>query len=319
MGRYALDTGEYISMRTRATVICLVAGLLALPLHLPSQASTNPTLAGITTIRASNTALVDVVLAKSVVLPSARRLRAPEGPAPWLRIAGPGRVVGVVLTPEYSDDPLFDSLIAIRFQRCEGCRPVNALSGPTNEKGKIRLKAGNYRLRVLADGDPVEIRLELPGLSGTSVIVAKRETSSDTETPTGYVDVSDNVTVYSAGASYRNRNSQAIFMAVNVLRDEEYRGGAFHECVTPDHQTPDDAERVMCVPIGGFQFSHTDLIQAVQPTDKGLIVVSLFGINDRLDNEFNGDTSRLHYNFRVASPGSLGELWSQAAVIGVEV
>lgn len=307
-------------MKIRIVLAALLV-MAALPAGPTAAAAEQPTLGARNTITAPRNGSIDVTLPRDVTLPLKSRGRAAPGPAPWISFEGTGRVLGVMLIPEGATSALSYGLITVQFRGCRRptCseRPVNALM--VNGKvfhGRETLRAGDYRLYVFGDGAPVKVRLELPTLTGVTEISVGQSTHVDVATPQAEVERHDDITTHWAGASYEMKTNQGLFMAVNVMRDENYRSEWFDECLSPDHETPDDIEKRQCVPMGGFTFLHgPSVVRLLQPRKGGFTLMTFVGLHGGNDNIFNGDSARHHYVFRVFSPGSMGELWSQGALL----
>lgn len=285
--------------------------------HVPDASAI---LAGHNTITARHSATLTVELPHDVTLPLKTRHRSPDGPADWLTFDGDGRVVAIILGAKNDPNGWFDGLVAVRYQSCRrGCKhaPVNALGIKGKAyRGKATLSAGVYALHVLTDGAPVTIQLRLHSLQGTSRFEVTQDVPSDVRTPEVKIDPHDDVTAYSAGSTYRFPGPSGLLMTVNVMRDDNYHGGHFQECIAPDHPVPDDVEELQCVPLGwGITFAHTDSLSMAMPHRGGFILTTFFGTTDAFDGPFNGDSRAMHYSFRVLSPGPMGELWSQGALL----
>jgi hypothetical protein len=108
-------------------------------------------------------------------------------------------------------------------------------------------------------------------------------------------------------------------MSVNVMRDENYRDAWFDQCLVSDHTGPDETEQQYCVvPAGGGNYFVRPLDPTkIHPKRGGFILTTFVGLSDLEDNALNGDSSRYHYSFRVISPGSMGELWSQGVLLSL--
>lgn len=301
----------------------LGAVLLASLLAPTGPAAAMPTVLGAhNTFTAVRDGAVDVVLPRDVTLPLKTNHRAEGGPASWITFEGGGRVTGIVLMPRASDDAVTHGLVATQFRSCRsGCReqPVNALMvNGTSYRGRETLRSGEYRLYVFTDGAEVTIDLDLPQLTGGAAILVGGPGSADIRTPAESIDHRGDVTAYGANASYAMETGAGIFMAVNVMRDENYKDASFDECLKPDHDVPDDLEKTYCFPTGpGITFVRPLDPTKLQPRRGGFILTTFVGLNDRADNVFNGDSSLHHYSFRVISPGSIGELWSQGVLLSV--
>lgn len=89
--------------------------------------------------------------------------------------SGPGRVVGIVLVEEGGPLRKAFELISVRWSFCgsPGCSPgphdeYELTTSPDFGRKRWRIPAGNYRLYLVADGEPVEVTLRLHGLDGTT-------------------------------------------------------------------------------------------------------------------------------------------------------
>ena len=100
-----------------------------------------------------------------------------------LSVSGNGRAVAAVLQRVGATKPT-EAVVVARFNGCDtpGCAP--AADSPSfvyvreaegfrrDSEGRPILAAGSYRLSVLSDGAPVEVRLRLDGLSGSTSLEA---------------------------------------------------------------------------------------------------------------------------------------------------
>ncbi|HEX2057831.1 MAG TPA: hypothetical protein VHI71_05630 [Actinomycetota bacterium] len=283
-----------------------------------------PVLGAHNTFTAVRDGSVDVVLPRDVDLPLKTNHRAESGPAPWITFEGGGRVTGIVLISRGSTDAVSHGLVATRFRSCRrGCseRPVNALMiNGKAYRGSETLHSGEYRLYVFTDRDEVTISLDLPQLTRGANIEIGNPGFADIRTPAVSVEYRDGATAYSAHASYAMKTRAGIFMSVNVMHDENYRDASFDECFSPDHTGPDELEEHYCaVPFGGFHFVRPLDPLKIEPKRGGFILTTFVGLGryNWPEEVFNGDTSLNHYSFRVISPGSIGELWSQGVLLSL--
>lgn len=287
-----------------------------------SHAQAQPRLGAHNTITGARDGTVDVVLPRDVTLPLKLETRSEAGPAPWITFEGGGRVTGIVLMPTTSNDAISSGLVAIQFRACKRrCseRPVNALMvNGSVFHGHETLPKGDYRLYVFGDGSPVKVKLQLADLTGVTEVSVGPSVDVDVATPEASVQQHDDVTIHWAAASYAMKSHSGLFMAVNVMRDENYRSEWFDECLSSDQDLPDNIERWQCAPMGGFTFFQgPSVVRMLQPRKGGFIVITFVGLDDSLDNVFNGNSALQHYVFRVFSPGSMGELWSQGALLSL--
>ncbi|HEX2296789.1 MAG TPA: hypothetical protein VHN37_15960 [Actinomycetota bacterium] len=310
---------ESIPMAVRAVLgVALLASVLC-----PTDAVSagQPVLGAHNTITAARDGAVDVVLPRDVTLRLEEKARAETGPAPWITFNGGGRAVGIVLIPRGSNDALSYGLVATQFRSCRrNCaeRPVNALMiNGAFFRGRETLNAGEYRLYVFTDSKDVAISLDLPQLRGTTDVHVGGPGFADIQTPAVGVDHRQEVTGYSANATYEMEANAGIFMSVNVMRDENYRDASFDECLSPDHVVPDDLERTYCFPTGGMAFVRPLDPTKIHPKRGGFVLTTFVGLHEWEDDVFNGDSSLHHYSFRVVSPGSIGELWSEGVLLSL--
>lgn len=310
---------EFIPMLVRAVLGAVVfASALC---SIGPAAAGPPVLGAHNTFTAVKDGAVDVLLPRDVQLPLKQEARAETGPAPWITFNGGGRATGIVLLPRGATEAVTQGLVAAQFRSCRNrCRerPVNALMiNGASYHGSETLSSGEYRLYVFTDGDEVTVNLHLPQLNGGANLRVRGRSFADIRTPTAGVESRDHATAYSARASYEMKGHAGIFMSVNVMRDENYRDAHFDQCLSSDHVGPDELEQDYCtVPTGeGILFVRPLEPTMMQPKRGGFILTTFVGLDDRGDNIFNGDSSLNHYSFRVVSPGSLGELWSQAVLL----
>lgn len=307
-------------MATRALLATVFLASVLCPTDLAFAAQ--PVLGAHNTITAVRDGTVDVVLPRDVTLPLKENHRAESGPAPWITFNGGGRATGIVLIPRGSSDGISYGVVATQFRACQsGCRerPVNALMiNGASFRGSETIRSGDYRLYVFTDGDEVTIDLDLPQLMGDTEIDVGRPGFAHIRTPAMTVDHRGDGTAYSASASYEMNTQAGIFMSVNVMRDENYRDASFDVCLSPDHVTPDDLEETYCVPTGGgILFVRPLDPTKIHPKRGGFILTTFVALHEGADNVFNGDSSVQHYNFRVISPGSIEELWSQGVLLSL--
>ncbi len=299
----------------------LLGALLLASMLCPTgrAAAAQPLLGAHNTITAVEDGTVDVVLPRDVNLPLKAETRAERGPAPWISFKGGGRAAGIVLIPRGSSAPLSYGLIANQFRSCRrGCpqRPVNSLMiNGASYHGSETLRSGDYRLYVFTEDD-ITISLDLPELTGDTNIHIGRSDFADIRTPAVRVDQRGEVTAYSASASYEMKDDTGLFMSVNVMRDDNYKDAHFDECLAPDHVVPDEVEQTYFFPTGSVIVFVRPLDPTkTQPKKGGFILTTFVGLYDWPDELLNGDSSLYHYSFRVISPGSIAELWSQGVLL----
>lgn len=140
-----------------------------------------------------------------------------DGPNPGVQISGGGRAAGVALAPLSSGGGvLFGSgmfFLSGRFAECDGasCDPETGVVNfqqpfvyrglaKGDESGK--LNAGIYRLFLVADGEPVRVRLVLEGLRGRTRIAPSEPAPVDLKTPTVRVSQLEGPSYYAAGDTF---------------------------------------------------------------------------------------------------------------------
>lgn len=153
---------------TRDRVVFAAATLLLAGFVTPvTAAPAPPALAGTITVTGSRTASVPVRLTKPLAVDR-------EALRKTVRTTGAGRAVGFLLVQE-GPDPIYVGGIQLSYCDKPGCmdkQPLNIL--PTraeqDDKGRMVLPAGNYRLHVIADGKPTRTTFRLPGLAGAQTM-----------------------------------------------------------------------------------------------------------------------------------------------------
>lgn len=164
-----------MDMRLRSLVTLLSAAALvsspAVSARPEGPAHERPvTLGHVNAISAARPGWIDVVVPAAAKLdfPLLRRNRD-------LSVEGAGRFAGIILTkgPRPFEGPTLVGAVIRTCGRpaCASGRPV-MLTNPMNMNpgSRIRLPAGDYRLYVVTDGAPVDVRLTLHGLSGSRSI-----------------------------------------------------------------------------------------------------------------------------------------------------
>ena len=161
--------------KPRVGVFVLAAGLLLAGTGTPTRAETAPlTLAGRTVVTARSTSSLVVHVPKDVAYSN-----TPGAGPGLLDLKGDGRAIAATLQPVGSEE-ISEAAVFALFNGCggPGCaakagdspliygrEPSGARRAPD---GRAILRAGAYRLTVLADGGPVDVRIALDGVAGTA-------------------------------------------------------------------------------------------------------------------------------------------------------
>lgn len=110
--------------------------------------------------------------------------------------SGPGRVVGLALAEEGGSLRKASELVSVRWSFCgePGCEPdpgeVTELTTSSDFRGKTwEIPAGDYRLYLTADGEPVDVALRLHGLAGTTRLRPSRPVAGAITAPTSLLPV----------------------------------------------------------------------------------------------------------------------------------
>lgn len=168
----------------RRLVVTLAAGAVGLAIVPVGRAApAEVTLAGTTSISAASSSSVIVRVPKDVLYSN-----APGNGAGLLSAQGNGRVVAATLQPVGSTE-ISEAVVYAHFNGCPapGCaaEPGQPLwvyrREPSGAKrtpdGQAILTAGAYRLSVLTDGSPAEVKVSLEGLPGWAS--GKTDTAAD--------------------------------------------------------------------------------------------------------------------------------------------
>ncbi len=192
------------NVSTRALAVgaaaLVVVAAAAPPAPARRSAARPKTLAGTTLIKGATTSAVAVRLPQDARV----QVRPPYGssqgtPAPGVGIKGSGRVAGFYLTQPDVTNFGRTYLAAFQFRFCpdDGCSPSDrpyeyvyssaydaATGGEHKHPGAVRLPAGNYFLYLVSQGEPVEIELELQGLTGKTTVRPSSPVGSGLSIPT---------------------------------------------------------------------------------------------------------------------------------------
>lgn len=199
----------------------LTAAMAALTLAGAKQATASPEssnhrarspgrvdLAGVNTIRGARSGSIPVRIPAGASITMSDKLRRRAGPNRDVTIKGRGRFVGIVLVPDPYTPETNSShghpLVIGRFAECKrracmSSRIINYVGPGLDRTGS--LEPGDYRLHLVTDGAPAEVRLRLSGLKGRATLVPRGPVAVDLKTPPEAL-VSDGESVWSAGTDY---------------------------------------------------------------------------------------------------------------------
>jgi hypothetical protein len=209
----------------------VLAGLVAVPSATAAPSASLPVLGAKNEISGSRMSSQVVRLDRSIALD-------PRAFARSMKIVGGGRVRGIILTPQDSDERIFVATMSVSFCDKPGCldqEPVLTAPSRTfqDKQGRSLLSAGKYRLYLLADTKPVRVTFALPGQRGTLRLKPSQPEAHGTLTPTVVreVETQGNHVSYSSGTSLETVSPNALIMyAVNVKRSRQWLQGLFAIC-----------------------------------------------------------------------------------------
>lgn len=215
-----------------ASVACLATLLVQAP-SVAADAPALPRLGRVTEIRTSETASTRVVLPRDIhMFPSFD---------PDLRFFGDGRVIAFLLVKEGRDGGLqwSQAISGHRLGQCAeiGCEPQMWDGGSMGGRGVGRrstLRAGTYRLYVVADGAPVTIRLTLPGLEGRSLVRPEGAARAVVKTLTPRLHETNSGLIYSAGNISPFRDGHGLTILGLWLKGVGTEKAAMGDCVYED-------------------------------------------------------------------------------------
>jgi hypothetical protein len=158
----------------RLGVLAAAAGVLlsVVPLAVRAEPA-EITLAGLTTVDAATSSSVIVQVPKDVPYTFTA-----DGPG-FMSLSGEGRAIAAALQPAGSRE-ISEAVVMAQFNGCDtpGCARApeqstwvyvrEARGARRAPDGRPILAAGAYRLSVMTDGRPVQVRLRVEGLDGTA-------------------------------------------------------------------------------------------------------------------------------------------------------
>jgi len=170
-----------MKLQRAITALALMVTSLSVPFAPPARPTPAPTLGAHNVIAGEEMTVMDVSVPQPATLP-----KKPFD-NPNIHIEGMGRVVGFVLVQQGVPLRTAYKFVAVRWGFCrpKGCMPqwTATLSFAMYWKGRhgYRIPAGDYRLYLITDEQPVRIVLQLDGVSG-DVSLSPRQPSGATIT-----------------------------------------------------------------------------------------------------------------------------------------
>ena len=204
--------------RIRRALVAVVAALIvqiSAPVAPPASASDGGgrnALGAVNVISGDSTGYVNVSLSRDVRISTDEPNRPGDSINADIIVTGKGRFVGIALV----EDPYPGArnperfFLAGRFGGCDrpGCRPsgsaLETMYDLQQKAGEtLLLKAGDYRLYLLADGAPVTAILRLAGLSGRRSFEVAGPAVLDYQTSPSHIDTdAAGGRIWSAGSSF---------------------------------------------------------------------------------------------------------------------
>jgi hypothetical protein len=219
--------------RLRVAVAAVVAVGVVTPAAAGATQTHAPALAGQTTVVATRTSRIDVSLPKPVSLRYDKDGLALRG----ITVEGAGRYVGVSLASLRSQDGFAQLLIRPCFRAgctasAAGGKPVlfgTAWSsqpvsyGASSGLPPATLPAGDYVLSVIADGSPVSVHLNLPGLTGRATYRTRLPEDASALSP-----AERTVAVAGAQPEAQSGGTGAVATSVQLLAQTHLASGSTH-------------------------------------------------------------------------------------------
>jgi hypothetical protein len=258
-------------------ILALVGLLIAaqLPAAAAEQGPAVPQLAGTTTVVGTE------VAAQVVELPQAVEVSGATFRNPLFDIDSEGRFAGVILRQRVHEDPV--EVMGFRAALCDEppCKekPI-AWADVYNPKAKFRpkrvtLPSGTYDLYVIAgDGQETRVRIDLPGLDGSTVVRPTGQADSTFGPMKEEVAESTTKVVY-RGSAPQKIEGIGIAMAGIELETEALLYEDIETCLVEEDQAGDDAVSGSIACNGGGSGSFT--VGRASPTRTVVISYSLAG------------------------------------------
>ena len=225
MGQQALSLGAFI-------IALAVASFVSSPVGAAGEPAERVTLLGKTTVRGSESGWVPVTLRHDSGILSGGSKVSPTG---GVSIRGGGRMAALVVTSDPPSGPDEIVFLAGRFLTCSkpGCSDGKRFGfsfGDSERDDDVRLPAGDYRLYLLTDGEPLQVAFRLKGLDGTTRLSTLRKAPLDLKTlESSALDGSADRT-YAAGDTFKSGSRGLIltFLYGAGERSQRFDSGICH-------------------------------------------------------------------------------------------
>lgn len=185
-----------------------------------------------------------------------------------VRIEGAGRLYGFVLTGANVADSARPTLVALDTKMCsdnDDCvkRSVRTFSRGDTSGPVAKLPRGNYILYLIADGEPVTVRISAKGLKGSAAFRPRLPVHSEIDDPTAHIQEVTN-TVYSNGRSVDFRGESAMWMTLLRMSGDAWVAGAYGHCIYRGDPPPPPGGFAPGCPSGGGAAIADVVVQPVQ-------------------------------------------------------
>lgn len=280
-----------MAMHFLVGIVALIAGVGALPAPAANAAAASRTL----TVRGAAPGEARIELTRKTIVAIDATLTSKQ-----VAITGRGRAVGAVL--ERVGEGPRAVLAALNYNACgaKGCKPLTRSEFVTgapatvpDEMGESRvtLPAGIYRVVLVADGGPVEVRLTLTGLARSTTLEPQGDPGvrfhritdiTRTALPAGFT--------YSGGRTYKP-SSGAIVGFQELYRTSPGVAAVAGTCIIRGEAPPADAYVPRC-PTGDPASDREEFITPVAGVDSDDVIFQGYGAVQLLENK---QTSIGHY------------------------
>jgi hypothetical protein len=241
-----------------------------------------------------------------------------------IELLGGGRMIGIAIVQDGSAW-VGPRLAAFRFRECgePGCFGSASPMKFTVPFGvpEVSLPAGKYAIHVVTDGAPVEIRLAIPQLHGSTVLSDGSPARVDLATPESSIASRSGPSIFEASRTYRVFGRHALALSASWARGSTYEGSRHTFCLsntTGDPPQPARGFAACANPAfnGGFVGGSGDELAASDASATRLVQFSAYGLRaERTVPSHPADPRRWTYGFSVSSRGALDSIGAQALVL----
>lgn len=264
--------------------LVLLVGLSAIALALPAAAhdsakveaaSARPdpgaaaaptearvTLAGTTRMTGSRTTSAPVRIPRTLRLEPSQFKQS-------LRISGAGRAIGFVLVQEGRPATARTMISAMRLSFCgrPGCSDpeplLTAAARTAEDKGRLVIPAGHYRMYLIADGRPATVAVRLPGLSGSAWLRPTRPATPGVQTPVvaQSFQQGENQHLQSGGVEFDLRATHGLGLFAIQADTRYWLGGGAGVCVYDGPPPAAPLAYAPGCPVASAHMGYPDLFQ----------------------------------------------------------